>query len=257
MAPTPRRRPGHRHAVARLTAVLLAGWLCILGSAAAPVPPTPKDIPVVLLHGLARSPASMETVAQTLRRAGYRVCNIGYPSRDLSLEDIASGHVAPQVLDCIGAPDQPVHFVSHSMGGILVRQLAATAALTGIRRVVMLAPPNQGSEIIDTMAGWQLIEKVRMPAAAQLGTAADLPPRQLGVPGFEAGVIAGTRTMNPLLSLRIPGEDDGKVSVASARLEGASDFLTIAVSHVFIMQDGAAIEQTLHFLDHGAFRRAS
>lgn len=211
------------------------------------------DVPVILLHGLARSPASMKTLELALQRDGYRVCNIGYPSRELPLESIAQEHVGPQVLACIGSADHPVHFVTHSMGGIVVRQLAASGALRNIRRVVMLAPPNHGSEIIDELQDRRLLDLVDMPAADQLGTSADAPPRRLGPPIFEAGIIAGTRTMNPWLSLRIPGPDDGKVSVASAKLEGARDFLILPVSHVFIMQHGLAIEQTLHFLRHGHF----
>jgi len=223
------------------------------GSSYAAAPPAAQQTPVVLLHGLARSAASMETLERALQRQGYRVCNIGYPSRQHSIEVLAHDYVAPAVIECIGASDQPVHFVTHSMGGILVRQLVATGAVTGVHRVVMLGPPNGGSELIDQMGGLGIFTAVGGPASAELGTLPQSAPRLLGPAAFELGIIAGTRSVNPLLSLRIPGEDDGKVSVASARLEGAADFLTVAVSHPFLMLDGQTIKQTAHFLAHGSF----
>lgn len=230
--------------------------LCaLMPAAAAPVhaPAALHATPVVLLHGLARSPASMNTLQQALERAGYRVCNVGYPSRGHAIETLAREHVAPAVQACIGDAAAPVHFITHSMGGILVRQLAADRRLTGIQRVVMLAPPNRGSEVIDELDARGMLDHAVMPAARQLGTASGSLTRRLGRPTFELGIVAGTRSMNPLLSLRIPGPDDGKVSVESARLEGAADFLALPVSHVFIMRDASTIRQTLHFLEHGRF----
>lgn len=254
-----RASPGSRMRLGAAAALLMAVALAAAGEAAAATPATAvmfggeQQPPVVLLHGLARSAASMATLERALQQAGYRVCNVDYPSRQYSIEALARDYVAPAVARCTGSADRPVHFVTHSMGGIIVRQMAATGAITGIRRVVMLGPPNHGSELVDQMQTVRLFSAVGGPAGSQLNTGAASMPQSLGPAGFELGIIAGTRSVNPLLSLMIPGADDGKVSVESARLDGASDFLALAVSHPFIMVDGRAIAQTLHFLRYGAF----
>jgi hypothetical protein len=120
-------------------------------------------------------------------------------------------------------------------------------------RVVMLSPPNQGTEIVDRLGELWLFKFMEGPAAGQLGTGSGSLPRRLGPAPFEVGVITGTRSINLLLSILIPGIDDGKVAVDRARLDGMADFLTVPVSHPFIMRSARVIEQTLHFLRHGSF----
>ncbi|PPE73843.1 alpha/beta hydrolase [Solimonas fluminis] len=211
--------------------------------------------PVVLLHGLARSAASMEPMAQALRREGYQVCNIDYPSRAHDVTELAHDHVAPQVARCFPGEVRPIHYVTHSMGGILVRQLAATGEAGRIGRVVMLGPPNQGSEIVDRAAGWPLFRHYGGPAGGELGTGEGSAGRRLGPAPFELGVIAGDRSWNVLLSLVIPGPDDGKVAVTRTRLDGMQDFLLLPTSHPFMMRQPEALRQTLHFLRQGRFDR--
>lgn len=119
----------------------------------------------------------------------------------------------------------------------------------------MLGPPNQGSEVVDALAdvpGFQLINGV---AGTQLGTEETSVPRQLGPASFDLGIIAGTRSINLILSAIIPGSDDGKVSVENARLEGMNDFITLPVSHPFLMKDGEVIRQVIYYLRHGEFDR--
>ncbi len=242
---------------ARFTPLLALLALCLAGCA----PVTPPDAgpaqgaTVVLLHGLARSASSMDRMAASLRGAGYHVCNIDYPSREHTIAVLAAEHVAPQVAACRAeatAPG-PVHFVTHSLGGIIVRQLAATGAVQGIGRVAMLGPPNQGSEVVDVLGGWALFRKINGPAGDGLGTGPGSVPQTLGPARFELGVIAGTRSINWILSTYIPGTDDGKVSVQRAQLQGMRDFVTVAASHPFLMRDREAIAQTLRFLAQGCF----
>lgn len=210
---------------------------------------------VALLHGLARSARSMTKMAARLAVAGYSVCNIDYPSRRHTVEQLAAEHIAPELARCFKNPAEPIHFVTHSMGGILVRQLAATQAIKNIGRVVMLSPPNNGSEVVDKLGRWRVFRLINGPAGSQLGTRAESLPTQLSsVPG-ELGIITGNRSVNPLLSLMLPGENDGKVTVASAQLAGMRDFLVVPVSHPFIMNNEKVIEQTLAFLANGAFNR--
>jgi triacylglycerol lipase len=208
---------------------------------------------VVLLHGLARTPASLSRMAAALRAEGFRVVNVAYPSRHHPIEVLAREHVAPAIARGVGATDAPVHFVTHSLGGIIVRQLAAAGLVACIGRVVMLSPPNQGSEIVDKLGGWRLFQRINGPAGNELGTSATALPRRLGAAPFEAGVITGDRSVNWLLSTLIPGANDGKVSLDSARLAGMASFLVLHATHPFIMRHRAAIAQTAHFLRHGAF----
>ena len=208
---------------------------------------------VVVLHGLARSASSMSRLAGSLESAGYRVCNISYPSRKHSVEKLTNEFVAADVRTCTSRSAQPVHFVTHSLGGIVVRQLAVSAPDINIGRVVMLSPPNHGSEVVDKLGGLFLFQLINGPAGQQLGTGSLSLPRSLGAPTFDLGIITGKRSVNPILSVLIPGTDDGKVSLESARLVGMKDFLVVSSSHPFIMNNREAIAQTINFLRDGAF----
>ena len=244
-------RSGARGAVA--AAVLLT----VLGSGAANAEfeiPRPGDGPrVVLLHGLIRTGRSMSSMGEALSKAGYRVCNVSYPSRDHSIEVLAADYVAPAISRCFPDTRAPVNFVTHSMGGIIVRQLAALHAIPSFGRVVMLGPPNAGSELVDEFHSWWLFRAINGPAGAELGTSADSTPRRLGPAFFEVGIIAGDRSWNWLLSRFFTGRNDGKVSVASAALEGMKDFLVINADHTFMVRNREAISQTIRFLRDGAF----
>lgn len=208
---------------------------------------------VVVLHGLARSSASMSHMVRALEKTGYHVCNISYPSRDHSIEVLTTQFVAPAVRACLSNKTDKAHFVTHSMGGVIVRQLAKSATDLRIGRVVMLSPPNHGSEVVDKLGQLSLFRAINGPAGLQLATREDSVPRSLGSASFDVGIITGSRTINPFLSLLIPGEDDGKVSIESAKLEGMTGFCVMPATHPFIMKNKSVIEQTLAFLAKGRF----
>ncbi len=212
---------------------------------------------VVLLHGLARSPETMVEMGKALQGKGYSVCNIGYPSTSHSVEELAMNFVAPAIKGCIGDAKAPVDFVTHSMGGIVVRYLASHVPGIEIGRVVMLSPPNRGSEVVDAFGDMWLFELINGPAGKQLGTGKESIPNSLGPARFELGIVTGNRSINWILSAIIDGENDGKVSVEKAKLEGMKDFLVVTATHPFIMKNDIAIMQTLHFLEHGHFLRES
>ncbi|MFK8054394.1 MAG: esterase/lipase family protein [Woeseiaceae bacterium] len=207
---------------------------------------------VVFLHGLARSGKSMRRIAAAFQDAGYNTCIVDYPSTDRPIETLARDHVAPAIREQVPG-DRRVHFVTHSMGGILVRQLDHDAALPRMGRVVMLSPPNGGSEVVDKIGGFAPFGWVNGPAGRQLGTGADSVPNRLGPVGFELGVITGRRSINWILSTMIDGPDDGKVSVERAKIEGMSDFRVIAATHPFIMKKPEAIQLALQFMATGSF----
>jgi len=215
--------------------------------------PLAADDCVVLLHGLWRSENSMNRMQESLTAAGYRVQNIEYESTEKPVEALADEAVTAGLEAC-GQADT-VHFVTHSMGGILVRQYLQQRDIDRLGRVVMLGPPNQGSEVIDRYADWPGFEWFSGPAGLQLGTGEASLPRALGPAHFDVGIIAGNHTLNPILSQTLPGKDDGKVSVDATRLEGMNDHMEMPVTHVFMMRDKDVIEQTLHYLEHGHFDR--
>ena len=208
---------------------------------------------VILLHGLGRTSMSMATMDRQLERDGFRVTRLAYPSTDAAIEVLTRDYLAPAVERCYQDNCRVLHIVSHSLGGILIRQYLQTHTLPVGSRIVMLSPPNQGSEIADYLKSYWIYHWIAGPAGQQLGTQADSLPRQLSPVGVPIGVIAGNTSWNPLFSCLIPGPDDGKVAVRHARLEEMADFLVVPASHTFIMDDAAVIAQTAHFLRYGRF----
>lgn len=208
---------------------------------------------VVLLHGLSRSESSMRLLQETLVFHGYRVVNETYPSEDAPIEELVA-HVGRAVNRC---GFQQVHFVTHSLGGILARAWLRENRPALMGRVVMLAPPNQGTEIVDTLTRepWMatLMDLTRGPAARQLGTDANSVPARLGPADFELGVIAGNRFINPLGPLMIDGPHDGTVSVASTMVDGMADHIVLPTTHTMIMMNPVVIAEVLEFLRWGAF----
>ncbi len=209
---------------------------------------------VVVLHGLARSSWSMTKIQRHLEREGYLVVNVNYPSTRHPIEYLSDEMLADVVARC--CPDATVHFVTHSMGGIITRYYLEGRRLPNLGRVVMLSPPSQGSEVVDALKNNGLFKRVNGPAGGQLGTDPESIPSKLGPVAFELGVIAGNKSIDPLFSLMIPGPDDGKVAVERTRVEGMQDFLVMPYSHTFIMRQPDVMQQVAHFLRYGVFDRS-
>ncbi len=243
---------------------LLLRLMPFLASAAAlpaeSAAPPPADT-VILLHGLARTPLSMKRLEWSLRADGYRVLNVAYPSTRLSIATLAEQTLAPVFPALLPLAHNPspapkVHLVTHSMGGILVRQFLHDHGVpANLGRIVMLAPPNQGSELTDKLRHLWLYRRVNGPAGLELGTATSSTPQQLGPPrpGVEVGIIAGHRSLNPFFSALIPGPDDGKVSVARTHLAGETAHLSLPTSHTWMMWRRSVIAEVRSFLLNGRF----
>lgn len=206
---------------------------------------------VVLLHGLNRTERAMRPLQRALEQEGYHVVNNGYPSRDKPIEALMP-YLDKAIDDCHGS--SPVHFVTHSMGGVLVRVYFADHSLADLGRVVMLGPPNHGSEIVDLFGGYKWFEILNGPAGIQLGTSENFFVK-LGAVDYDVGVVAGDRSINLLLSQMLPKPNDGKVSVESTYVDGMSDHITLPVTHTFMMRDVQVIEQIIAFLKSSKFRR--
>ena len=243
------------NAFARLA--LLAATLALPLSACSASPPAqapPGAETVVLVHGLMRTSASMVLLRSRLEKAGFRVISFGYPSRSEPVDRLVERLAAEVEACCAGRPEK-VHFVTHSMGGIVVWRYLASARPENTGRVVMLSPPARGSEVIDAFSALPLLRSFLGPAGSSLGTGGSHVPATLGGVDFELGIIAGDRSLNPLGSWIIPGADDGKVAVERARVQGAADFLVLPATHTFIMNRRDVAEETVRFLKEGRFAR--
>lgn len=209
---------------------------------------------VVLLHGLARTSASMSDMTDRLVRAGYSVANVDYPSREFVIEELARFAVPQGLGACRTLEARTIHVVTHSMGGILIRQYLENRTVPELGRIVMLAPPNHGSEVVDAMRDVPGYQWLNGPAGQQMGTEASSVPNRLGPATTDVAVIAGTLSINLVLSNYLPNPDDGKVSVASARLEGMCAMLTVSVSHPYIMEDKQTMNEVVRYLGSGKFK---
>jgi triacylglycerol lipase len=208
---------------------------------------------VVLLHGLGRTPISMKRLEWSLKKENYRVINASYPSTRVSIQEAADRWLGEILRERTPDKTVKIHFVTHSLGGIVLRQYLSEHRIENLGRVVMLAPPNQGSELADRLKNNCIYRFATGPAGQELGTGVSSLPRQLGAADFELGIIAGDRSLNPLFSAWIPGADDGKVSVASARLTGMQDFLVVHHSHTWMAWSGEVSEAVTRFLRTGCF----
>ena len=213
-----------------------------------------KKETVVLLHGLRRTGRSMKKTAQALGEKGYFPVIVDYHSRRHAIEYLAD-EVLHEVLESLPrGPSSRVHFVTHSMGGIIVRYYLKHHPMEELGRVVMLSPPNQGSELVDLLKDSPVFKILHGPAGQQLGTA-DRFLKSLGPVHFELGVIAGLKTGDHVSGRIISGPNDGKVGVERTKVPGMRDFLVVPYSHTFIMRPKAVIDQVAYFLRHGLFLR--
>lgn len=209
---------------------------------------------VVLLHGYGRSDISMLLLNSALTEAGYDVYSLDYPSIEESPEALVE-MIGAEIDDCCKASSETVHFVAHSFGGLLVRDYLATRKPKNLGNVVLMGTPNKGSELADGELGIAAEETLLEwagPSAQALHTGPDGYPASLPAPDYPVGVIAGNWA--PQLSENwLPVPNDGVVSVASARLDGMTDFIVVDVAHWDMRRDKAVADLAIRFLQHGRF----
>ena len=208
---------------------------------------------VILLHGVGKTDYCMKKLARRLRVQGYHVINFHYPSLTLPIETLADKAISDALL--LSCEYEKIHFVTHSMGGILVRLYLSKNKINNLGRVVMLGPPNKGSRLVDILQKVLTHPSFKDQAVMQLSTEDNSLPNCLGEADFDLGIIAGKRSVNPILSTLLDGKNDGKVSVESTKLQGMKDHLTMPVTHPFMMRNNRVIEQVQYFLQQGIFER--
>lgn len=208
---------------------------------------------VILLHGIGATPRSMRPLEGALRDEGYLVRNTAYPSTKHRL-DVLADIVIETIHDDIKGTAGPVHFVGHSMGGLVTRAIIKRNRPAKLGRVVMLGTPNHGSEVADLLRNLAAFKRIYGPAGQQLLTTT-LADVQAQVPevDFELGIIAGTRTIAPLGSYVIGKPSDGRVSVESTKLPGMSAHLILPVTHTFMPRNRRVICEVSEFLKTGQF----
>jgi len=228
--------------------------------------PPMRGTGVILLHGLGDTRSSLALLGKYIERnSDFLVFNVTYPSTREGIEDHARSLTS--IVENLDGIDE-IHFVGHSLGNIVVRryladQLGAADAASQpaggrldprIRRMVMIGPPNHGSQIATTFGDNRLFQAISGEAGQQLGRQWVWLESSLATPPLEFGIIAGglgnERGINPLL----PGDNDGIVSVQSTRLAGAGDFVVVPLLHALIPADTQVQEFTLRFLREGRFR---
>ncbi|MDM8536292.1 alpha/beta fold hydrolase [Desulfobacterales bacterium HSG17] len=231
-------------------------FLALILSACAKVSAIPaKKECVVLLHGMGRTSFSMSKLDKFLSAKGYQTVNFGYPSTKETVKDIAEKYI-PQAIDrCNELQPEKIHFVTHSLGGIVVRQYLQTNSLPYGSRIVMISPPSKGSELVDYLKDFWLYKWMNGPPGQELGTGPNSTPNTLLPVNAEIGIITGDKSFNPMFSQLIPGPDDGKVSVERSKLEEMQDFIVIPATHTFIMKNSTALKQVLYFLENGKFKK--
>lgn len=206
---------------------------------------------VILLHGLARTNHSMSKLALTLSRHQYTVVNDNYPSTKKTIEELAADYIPPMINQCLKNHPKHIHFVTHSLGGIIVEEYLQHHTLTKLEYIVMLAPPNHGSPLADRWHSNGMIKQILGPVLAELTTQRKT---NLRPPGhYKIGVIAGSVSLNPISRTFFHEPNDGSVAVSSTKMQKMDDFIVLPVSHTFIMRNDKVIEKILHFLEFGQF----
>lgn len=209
---------------------------------------------VILLHGLGRTSFSMSAMASYLTKSNYIVINQHYPTTRKSIEALAEESVNLMVRQCQKYKPKKINFVTHSLGGVVLRAYLQNNEIPNLGRIVMLAPPNHGSQLADLFQHNILYQILAGPAGQELTTKQSSVPNVLDKPvKYQVGVIAGNFNFSPFTRIIFHEENDGKVAVSSTHIAGMKDFIVLPVSHMFMMRNTMVIQEVDCFLKKGTF----
>ncbi len=209
---------------------------------------------VVLLHGFGRSSSSLKKINNKLEEHGYRTVNINYPSRNYHIFQLAEQFVLPRIEKEIETCSK-VHFVGYSMGGIITRYILANHRPKNLGRVILLASPNQGTEVVNSLGKYLWFQTIFGPGVLDVSVNSPFLKSLPSTVDYETGVISGNFSVNPISSLfLIPGDDDGTVSVENTKINGMKDHITIRSSHFMLLYNDEVAEEIEYFIRNGSFR---
>lgn len=229
--------------------MILLGTVWACGAYASP---EPKEV-VILVHGIMNKPFVMDRIAKRLRQEGYDVRNWGYPSTGGLIEQHANNlYRLISGLESRGK----INFVGFSQGAIIIRYTLTHYPIKNAGRFVMIAPPNHGCELAQDFYQYAWFRGLYGDKSIkQLFVQQNDFLRSCGIPQVEFGIIAGGKGDGKGFSRRIPGDDDGTISVASARLEGARDMIILPHRHTPLVFASETASEAAYFLKEGKFKR--
>lgn len=210
---------------------------------------------VILLHGIIRNHFDMMLLEKRMKKEGYACINIKYPSTKHAIDDLAEqiNEQLCQNESYTGA--DKVHFVVHSMGGLITRHILAKHRPHNLGSVIMLGTPNKGSEMADYLDEHKYLASpfhfIFGPSARQLRT--NHKHFENEIIDFPLGIIASDASLNPLGKKIFGAPNDTLVSVDSTKIEGMSDHIIIPCPHALMMYDPRIINQVAFFLKNGQF----
>ena len=203
----------------------------------------------ILLHGLGRTHLSMSLLGSTLKKHDYAVVNYSYPSTKKSIDAISAEYIEPMINECIMQHQSTdIVFITHSLGGIVLQKYLEHHEIPLLTHIVMLGPPNHGSPIVDKLQNVWLFQALLGPSGQALSSSkADYMLSKKR--SYRVSIIAGNVHFTPFSSWFFNEPNDGKVSVSSAYMEGADDFIGLPVTHTFMMNHASVQKNILNLLN--------
>lgn len=213
--------------------------------------PIMADECVVLLHGYLRSSGCMNFLESKLESAGYKVQNLSYPSTKYSISTLSREHVGPKIDHTLC---DKIHFVGHSMGGIIVRHYLSENKLPNLGHVVLITAPNNGSELVTSIQNNKSLSWVLMgPAVHDIAVGSEF-FKTLPLPDYNVGIITADKSMNPITSMFIlEGMDDGTLTIESMKLPNMKDIVNLPSTHTLVLSHPEISTQVESFLKEGRF----
>lgn len=209
---------------------------------------------VILLHGLNRSSRSLSKLANTLAEEGYQVINFSYPSRKYDIDALASLFLGNLIKKYCLNKKKKIHFVTHSLGGIIVRKYLQDTPIINIGRTVMITPPNHGTKLIDFLKQIPVLNWILGRAGKQLSSDTSSYVNKLHKKvNFDAGIIAGSQSYNPISYFLLDSKNDGTITVSSTKITGMKDFIEIKTGHFFAPNNDEVIKNAVNFINYGFF----
>ncbi len=207
---------------------------------------------IFLIHGINSSPKDFKKMETAFKSYDYKVINFGYHSKVYTVNQIADNFLKRKIASV--SQNDTINFITHSLGAIVLRAYLRDNKPKNIGKIVMIAPPNQGSEVANFFKDFFLYKIFYHKSGASLSYNGI---KKLALPNCDnyfCGIIAGTHTQLPFFSIFIKGEDDGKISVERTKLKGMKDFITLPYPHDTILKKQETIIQCKEFIKNGKFK---